>query len=91
MTGNTKLERCISCGAPLQKQRSDTGAVTVEGRCQSCLREDGSPKSREEVVDAMASYLVRSLDLDAAAARQIAESRLRERPAWRDRPSADRS
>lgn len=70
----TPIERCISCGA-----LSETGP-----RCRACVWPDGTPKSREAILDALAQHLVRSLDLTEKAAREVADARLARLPAWTD-------
>lgn len=80
MQAPDKIDRCISCGAPLAK---DLATADETGpRCTGCFRDDGTPKSWSEVVEGMAGFLVKSLDLTDRAARRIAKERLSKLPAW---------
>ncbi len=78
------FDRCASCGAPLLKKLGDTLPAGGGDRCPGCYRPDGSPKSKDEIIAAMASWLVDALDLQPSAARAIAAERISSLPAWKD-------
>jgi hypothetical protein len=83
MTSSAEIPRCVSCGAPLVRERADLAKATVGDRCAGCVRPDGSFKPRDEITRELADFLVRSLDLSKRAARQVAEERVAGLPAWR--------
>ncbi len=83
MLTSQTIARCISCGAPLAKDQATAGETGP--RCAGCLRDDGTPKPWSEVVDDLAAFLVKALDLTDRAARRIAVERLSTLPAWATR------
>lgn len=85
MTPAANIERCPSCGAPFIKKLADDMPQEGRDRCAGCYHADGTPKSQEELVAALATYLSDALDLGAAAARQIASERIGSLPAWAPR------
>lgn len=58
------------------------GGDPARPHCRSCVKDDGSVVSFEEVAARMAAHLEKTMDLHPAAARAIAEERLSQLPAW---------
>lgn len=58
---------------------------STKNYCHHCAREDGTMKSRTEVLDGMTAFIVRTQGIDSSAARQHAERMMGGLPAWSNR------
>ncbi len=51
--------------------------------CSSCTNSDGTLKTYEEVLEATKGYYIHAQGLDPQAANRMAETLLKQQPAWR--------
>lgn len=75
--------RCISCGMPMTKPEEFGGGNTKNNYCVYCARPDGSMKSRQQVLEGMTAFIVRTQGIDVEAARAAAQGLMAKQPAWR--------
>jgi hypothetical protein len=74
--------RCISCGMPLTKPEDHAMSDRSKRCCRHCARPDGAMKSREEVLQGMTAFIIRTQGLDEAMARRAAQEMMSHMPAW---------
>ena len=76
---------CIACGMPMQKAEEHAMGDIRKDYCVHCARADGSMQSRQEKLDSMAGFLVRTQGLKQEQARKEALARMSKLPAWKDK------
>lgn len=76
--------QCIACGMPMS--RPDDHAMGDEGTdyCFHCARPDGSMVSREEAVEGLTAFMVKTQGIDPIAARPAVEEMMSRLPAWKE-------
>jgi hypothetical protein len=67
---------------PLRQASDHAGNDPEKDWCRHCAREDGSMKSREEVLEGMTAFLVRTQGIDGQVARTMAANMMAKLPAW---------
>lgn len=82
---NTQCPSCLSCGMPLENSKDARRANDGKIYCVFCLKEDGSVKSYEEILDGCANHLAESQGINPRVARSIAEKELKKLPFWKER------
>ena len=83
MTNQHKI--CASCGLPLEKPQDFSMGDEQSIYCRYCADENGQLKSYEDVHEGLASFLMFSQDLDESTSEKMADSMLKESPAWEDK------
>jgi uncharacterized glyoxalase superfamily protein PhnB len=73
---------CASCGMTMVWPE-DFGGATGNKYCPYCSNPDGSLKSREEVLEGMAGFMMKSQGLDRKAAVAAAKKYMATMPAWK--------
>jgi len=76
-------QKCIACGMPMTQASDFANGDSSKDYCKHCARPDGSMKSRDEVLEGMTAFIVRTQGFDPAAARKTAETAMRDLPAWK--------
>jgi uncharacterized glyoxalase superfamily protein PhnB len=77
-----KAKVCLSCGMPMTTAEDFGGGNRENLYCVHCTMPDGSLKSREEVFQGMASFMMGSRQLDRKGAEQAAREYMSKMPAW---------
>ena len=77
-----KMEYCLSCGMPLNMPDAKGMA---EGYCKHCTDEGGKLKSRDEIKQGIAHWLMQWQHVDMDTAMQRAEHYLKAMPEWADK------
>ncbi len=73
---------CMSCGMPMTKVEDFGGGNPENLYCVYCSKPDGSLKSREEVFQGMASFMMTSQKMDRETAESAVKERMSKMPAW---------
>lgn len=77
------MKRCIACGMPMQTAAEYPNGDISKNYCIHCSRPDGSMQSFQEKKASMTGFLIRTQGLDEKAAEKMAESRMKQLPAWK--------
>ena len=77
--------RCESCGMPLEGAADHALGDSSIPYCQHCTTPDGTLQPREERLERLTQWAMRSDGLDYAAAREQAKAYMATMPAWRAR------
>jgi hypothetical protein len=76
---------CIACGMPMQTAEEHAMGDAKRDYCVHCARPDGSMQSRQEKLDSMSGFLVRTEGMSEADARRKAAARMSKLPAWTEK------
>jgi hypothetical protein len=77
--GHEMPEFCLSCGMPLNMP--DAKGMS-EQYCKHCSDEGGNLKSRDEIKEGMANWIMQWQHVDRETALKRAEHYMRAMPAW---------
>ncbi|MFC1874931.1 VOC family protein [Chloroflexota bacterium] len=73
---------CMSCGMPMSKPEDFGGGNPENLYCVNCCNPDGSLKSRDEVLEGMVGFMMKTQNMDRATAAVAAEGYMSMMPAW---------
>ena len=73
---------CQSCGMPMTAPENYGGGNTENVYCVHCCRPDGSLKDYKEVFEGMVGLMMRSRNMDRAAAETASWEYMSIMPAW---------
>lgn len=76
------IKSCMSCGMPMTKPEDFGGGNRENLYCVYCSNPDGSLKTREEVFEGMANFMMMSQNMDRKTAESTARERMESMPAW---------
>ena len=86
------MEKCLSCGMPMRTPGEHGGGDPASDWCVNCCHEDGSHKTREEVLEGWSQWLLsggceaagmpKAADVDEA--RRRAAEGMAKNPAWQE-------
>ena len=76
------VKNCLSCGMPMTKAEDFGGMNPANVYCVHCSNPDGSLKSRKEVLEGMAQFMMASQNMEREAALKAAEEYMSKMPAW---------
>ena len=79
---------CIACGMPMDSDEDHARADASRPYCCYCAREDGTMQSYPEKLAGYTKWLVATQGLDPTVAENLAESILKQLPAWRVEPAS---
>lgn len=75
-------KKCLSCGMPMTKVEEFGGGNPMNEYCVYCSRPDGSLKSREEVLEGMTGFMMKTQNMDKETAKKAAIEYMGKMPAW---------
>ena len=75
-------KNCLSCGMPMNKLEDFGGGNPANIYCVHCSKPDGSLKSRDEVFEGMANFMMMSQNMDRETAKSAAKEHMARMPAW---------
>lgn len=78
------MKKCIACGMPMESPRDYPEEDTTKPYCRHCARPDGRMQSYEEKRENLTRFVVNTQGLEQTAARRVAETMMRDLPAWRE-------
>lgn len=78
------MKTCIACGMPMKEPAEFAMNDTSKDYCVHCAREDGTMQSFAEKLAGMTDFIVKTQGLDLAAAKEAAESMMKQLPAWKE-------
>jgi len=73
---------CIACGMPMEKAEEHAMGDATKDYCIHCARPDGSMQSRDEKIESMTRFIMRSRGLAEQEARRQARTAMSKLPAW---------
>jgi uncharacterized glyoxalase superfamily protein PhnB len=78
-------KNCVSCGMPMTKPEDFGGGNSANICCVHCANPDGSLKSYEEVSEGMASFMMKTQNMNRETAEKAAKEYMAKMPAWEGR------
>ena len=75
-------KNCLSCGMPMAKLEDFGGMNPANVYCVNCSNSDGSLKSRKEVLEGMAQFMMASQGMEREVALKAAKEYMSKMPAW---------
>ena len=78
------VKRCESCGWEMKEPANFALGDVNSVYCIECTHADGSLKSFDDVLDLIASDMVRSQGIDRSEAETMARELMLRQPAWED-------
>ncbi len=77
------MKTCIACGMPMENISDFAANDPGKDYCVHCANPDGGMQSFEEKKVNLTEFIVRTQGFDEKAAGKMAESMMRNLPAWR--------
>ena len=78
------MTTCIACGMPMNRPEDHAMEDENKEYCFHCARPDGSMVSRDEALEGLTAFMVKTQGIDPVAARPAVEEMMSRLPAWKE-------
>ena len=78
------MTTCIACGMPLNRPEDHAMGDETKDYCFHCARPDGSMVSRDEAIEGLTAFMVKTQGIAPEAARPAVKEMMARLPAWKE-------